>query len=60
MYAYHHGNPSYLVWDSEFEIKELKLHTKGRGKDPEEERFKQMTAQSNTRRSFLSSVYDGG
>lgn len=40
MYACHHGNPSYLVWDSEFEIKEIKVHEKmGRGKDPEEERW---------------------
>lgn len=57
--AHHHGNPSYLVWDRVVEIKEIKLHTKaGRGKDPEEKRFKQMTAQRNRRKSFLSSAYD--
>lgn len=59
--ARHHGNPSYLVWDREVEIKEIKPHTKaGRGKDPEKKRIKEMTAQRNVRRRFLSSVYDNG
>lgn len=59
--AGYHGNPSYLVWGREVEIKEIHPHTNaGRGKDPKEKGFKQMTARRNMRRSFLSSVCDSG